>query len=145
MSNPWGPNGLSPDLSRLPAHLKEQLTAPIRLRPLERYGRVIIFNRTPGLVHPTARLLATDNRSPDNTSGQPDGAQIDAMDFSGRVPLVSFIMDKDTTANMLTGMLGSFLRLGGTEAEIAALVKSAKETPTTFGLERAFEEDASNE
>lgn len=145
MANPWDPNGRGPDLSRLPANLKEQLTSPIPLRPLERYARVIVFNRTPGLVHPTARLLATDNRSPDNITGRPDGVQVDAMDFTGRIPLVSFIMEKDTTANLLTGLLRSYMNLGGTEADIAGLVTEAKQVPQMFGVTKQFEEDANNE
>jgi len=146
-SNPWDYSGLGPNLARLPQHLKEQLTANIPLRPEETYGRVVIFNRSPGLVHPNGRVLATGFRDPSDTATNVvSGVQLDALDFSGRIPLASLILPKDCTRNVLVGMLRAYIAMGGgSKEEVAAMLTEASRPLPSFGAINMFEEDASNE
>lgn len=146
MSGPWDYQNNSPNLARLPQHLKEQLTRNIPLRPLETYGRVVIFNRAPGLVHPNGRVIASGYRDPQDTTGPVTGAQLDTMDFSGRIPLASVIMPRDCTRNTIVGLLRAYVDMGGgSDEEVASMLAEARRPAEVFGAIKLFEEDSSNE
>lgn len=122
----WDWGSVGPDLSKLPAHLRENLTESIPLRPGEVYGRVLIFRKTPGLNHPNGRILVSNyHKDAANPSGPPDGAQIDLADFSGRLALSTFFLAKDKVPPVLGGLIRSFLAMGGTEEELRTVIAQA--------------------
>lgn len=57
MSTPW--DQTKPDLSRLPPHLRDALTAPVPRKEREVAGKLAVITRRPGLNHPNARVWLT--------------------------------------------------------------------------------------
>ena len=118
--------GMRPNLSKLPLHLRESLTETIPLRPGEVYGKVLIFNKTTGLNHPNGRILVTNyHKDAARPVGPPDGAQIDMVDFSGRLPLATCLLRKKQVPDILRGLMRSFLAMGGTVEELHSAIDTA--------------------
>lgn len=63
MSSPW--DQAKPDLSKLPVHLRESLTAPVPVKPGEVLGRVSILTKRTGLNYPNARIWINPIRRED--------------------------------------------------------------------------------
>jgi hypothetical protein len=145
MSNPWD-FGARPNLARLPAHVKEQMSQPVPLRPEEVLGRLMVFQNTSGLNHPNARFLVTAFREgAENYSGPPDGAQLDVMDFSGRVPLSSMILPKTTVESLLVGLARCYLEMGGTIGELESINTRALTPVPLHNVSNFYEEKPSDE
>jgi len=145
MSNPWD-FGARPNLSKLPAQVKEQMSQPIPLRPEEALGRLMVFRNTSGLNHPNARFLVTSFREGiDNYSGTPDGAQLDVMDFSGRIPLSSMILPKETVESLLVGLTRCYLEMGGTGEALDAVRTRAAVPVPLHNVSNFYEEKPSDE
>jgi len=64
-----------------------------------------------------------------NPTGAPDGVQVDMVDFSGRLPLATFLLTKDKVPHILRGLVRSFLAMGGTEEELKVLL-TGQEAPS---------------
>jgi hypothetical protein len=63
-------------------------------------------------------------------SGPPDGAQVDLVDFSGRVALVTFILAKRNVPAVIGGLIRSFLDMGGSREDLLAAVDLATKPKT---------------
>jgi hypothetical protein len=122
----WDWNGIGPNLSKLPPHLRDNFSGDIPLRPGEVRGRVIIFKKTPGLIHPNGRILVSHyHKDAACPIGRPDGAQVDMTDFTGRAALATFLLEKQQVPAILAGLVHSFLAMGGTEKEITEVFDAA--------------------
>jgi hypothetical protein len=143
MSNPWDNR---PNLSKLPHLIREQLNQAVPHRPNEVATKTVIFKKTQGLIHPNARLLITEHRKDPNVfSGPPDGIQIDSMDFSGRVPLLSLILPKVSVPAVLENIIRGYLALGGTEEGLAEIQAKAKRPLQGMGLTTYYEDEGSRD
>jgi len=126
----WDWGAIGPNLSKLPPHLRESLSENIPLRPGEVHGRVLIFRKTPALIHPNGRVLVTKYyKDAARPVGIPDGAQIDLVDFSGREPLVSVLLVKENVPAVLGGLVQSFLAMGGSADDLHAAIDTVAAPP----------------
>lgn len=126
----WNWGNIGPDLSKLPPHLRENLTEPIPLRPGEVRGRVFIFRNTPGLNHPNGRVLvAPYHKDVAQPSTTPDGAQIDVADYTGRLPLATVVLAKKHMPDVMKGLVRNFLAMGGTREELLEMINESALPP----------------
>lgn len=128
----WDNSGLRPDLSRLPAYIREGMHQPIPVRPDECNAVFVIFPNVQGLNHPNARCNVAPFKKGDENSAisVESGIQIDMNDFTGRTPLASMILDKNKLPGFLTGLLRIYAGLGGdVTALIATTGDSRPEVP----------------
>jgi hypothetical protein len=138
--------GVGPNLAKLPLEIREQQTRPMPLREGEAYGRVVLFRKSPGLVHPNGRVNVTVHQSDPLDVAAVAGVQIDATDFSARIPLATLILAKEGVPGVLTNLLRAYMQLGGTDADIERCIATARKAPTiSMTAVVNFEEQPSNE
>lgn len=127
-NNPW--KDIKPNLSKLPAHLRKDLTKQIPLRENEVYSRIVIYSDKPGLNYPNGRVFAeVYNKDPNAPSSIPEGVQISLSDYSARIPLVGFVLEKEDVLPVLRSMAQAYLSLGGTEDELKTLLPQGNLPP----------------
>lgn len=111
--------GISPDLSKLPKHLREQMGRPIPLRPHEVHAKVRLF-KSIGLNQPNGRVLATYHVEDEGAvNPKPlDSIQLDLVDFTAQEPLASCVVHKKAVPELLKGILAAYIKVGGTMEEL---------------------------
>lgn len=135
-----------PNLAKLPTVIREQLAQPVPLRPNEVRAKIVIFRKSPGLIHPNGRVYVTEYRKDaNNISGSPDGIQIDSADFSGKSPLSSILLTKQDIPAVIENMLRIYRTLGATDEEINALQKRAEKPLMALRANTYFEDEGSRE
>ena len=143
MHNPWDNR---PNFTRLPAHLREQVVGALPRRPNEVTARVMLFRKVPGLNYNTGRVLISDYRyDPHDATKPPTGAQVDAMDPNGRIPLVSIVLNKNAIPTAVENLIRAFLASGGTEEELAQVLDKAKKPLQGMGLTTYYEDEGSRD
>lgn len=126
----WDFGDIQPNLSKLPPHLRENISKTLPLRPYEVHSRIFILRKSPGLNHPNGRVNVSDfYKDAVRPTGVPDGAQIDTTDFSGRLALASFILAKDKVTAVISGLAKSYMRMGGTREELLAAIDEVVRPP----------------
>jgi hypothetical protein len=100
------------------------------------------FQQTPGLNHPNARMNVSLYRKAETNSAISiaDGAQLDFLDFTGRLALATTIVDKTYLSAVIASMLQVYAQLGGDVQAVfraADVVREAEDTPVAFFEERS--------
>jgi len=115
-----------PDLTRLPQHLRQSLTAPIPIRPAEIVAQTIIFPVTDqGLNHPNGRLRALVHQ-PTADSMRIEGVQLETSTFTGHRPLYVTIVKTADCPEFLRGAITSYVRACGNWDSLNKIVEDLK-------------------
>lgn len=120
--------GPKPNLSKLPPYLRKNATESIPVRDTEVHANVRVFEDKPGLNYPNGRIYATCYTK-DHEGGTPEKLQLDGVDFTGKIPIFTILISKDNMREFVRGVLLQYMKLGGSEEDLKALLNHAKLPP----------------
>jgi len=117
-----------PDLTRLPEHLRQALTAPIPMRPAEVRAQNVIFSLVQeyGLNHPNGRLRALVHIPDGSKVSDIDGIMLESYDFTGHKPIAVNILKRDAMSEFLKGYIAAFVMNTNSWSEFNTLVEELK-------------------
>lgn len=143
MHDPWDGR---PSFAKLPPEVREQVVGALPKRPNEITARVMLFRRVPNLNYPRGRLLVSAFQEDTyDASKPPKGAQIDAMDPNGRIPLSSIVIGTKDIVPVMENLIRAFLASGGSESDIANLIEKARKPLQSMGLTTYYEDEGSRD
>jgi hypothetical protein len=108
-----------PDLSKLPQHIRDTFSQTLPIRPDECRAAVMIFQVSKGFNHPNGRCnVAVYKREENAVINMDKGLQLDFAEFSGRQPLATAIIDKDSARTFIAGLLRAYSAIGGDVGQV---------------------------
>jgi hypothetical protein len=131
----------TPNLSKVPQHIRDALSEPVPVRDTEATGRLHLFHdaRSSGLNIPNARMHARTYTPMEGETGTRDMApkvQIDFVDYTGKMPIATAILVPEQALILINQLMRSYLRIGGPIEEINRIHLELSGPKTAFELNK---------